>query len=171
MEQVADAEQLDNHGPFGMTFAARREPAAIGEILADRHVREQSRVLEHVADASPVFRHVDAFCGIDKHAAVGGDAAAIRPDQSGDDVDQRRLAGPGGAEQRGEPPAAFECGVELERTQPMPHVDRQRHSRSMPRPTRRASASEAISATIETAIEIVIRRSTPASPPGTWVKV
>ena len=81
------------------------------------------------------------------------------------------LPEPDGAEQRRQPAAAFERRVELERAQPVPDVDRQRHSRSIRRPTRRASASETISATIEMAIEISVSRSAPASPPGTWVKV
>ena len=81
------------------------------------------------------------------------------------------LPEPDGAEQRGQPPAAFERRVELERAEPVPDVDRQRHSTSIRRPTRRASTSEAISATIEMAIEISVSRSAPASPPGTWVKV
>ncbi|CAO4134642.1 hypothetical protein OFEAOIEE_LOCUS2376 [Methylorubrum extorquens] len=36
---------------------------------------------------------------------------------------------------------------------------------------RRASPSEATSASIETATEIRVRRKAPASPPGTWVRV
>ena len=117
-----------------------------------------------------VLWHEDALCGVDQNAAACGDAARVRPDQPGDDVDQRGLARPGCAEQRGQLPAAFECGIELERAEPMPDVDRQRHSSSIRRPTRRASTSEAISATIETAME-TIRRNTPASPPGICVNV
>ena len=109
--------------------------------------------------------------GIDQHAAVDLDAPLVGPDQPGDHVDQRRLAGARRSEQRRQPPGALEAGVDGEIAEPMADVDEDGHSMSIRRPTRRASTSEATSAAIEMTIEISVSRSAPSSPPGTCVKV
>ena len=172
--RCADAEQLDDL--VELAVAARssaREPAAVEQVLAHGQVREQPPFLEDVADAAPVLRHEDAALGVGQHVAVDDDAALLGPDQPGDDVDQRGLAGAGAAEQRGQPA----LGSRTRRRA------RSRRAGAGPRPrascqlqVQRApvgapAASEASSAAIEIAIETSVRRNAPASPPGTWVKV
>ena len=72
----------------------RLEP--IGDVLRDRHVREQRVVLEHDAGAAARRRQmVDRFA-VEQHAAF-----ALR-DEAGDDAQQRRLAAAARPEQRDE---------------------------------------------------------------------
>ena len=67
-----------------------------GDILADRHVREERVVLEHDADVAAVRRHaVDAL-------AVERDGAVRRRLEAGEHHQRRRLAGARRAEQRQE---------------------------------------------------------------------
>src|SRR5262249_4665707 len=69
---------------------------AVGDVLGDRHVREQCGGLEYDAGAAPAWRQmVDGF-------AVEQHAAAALADEAGDDAQQRGLAAAGGAEQRDE---------------------------------------------------------------------
>src|SRR5262249_51607046 len=64
---------------------------AVGDVLGDRHVREQCVVLEYDAGAAPAWRQmVDGF-------AVEQHAAAALADEAGDDAQQRGLAAAGGA--------------------------------------------------------------------------
>ena len=109
--------------------------------------------------------------GVDERDAVERDAALVRPDQPGDDVDERGLAGARPAEQRDEPAAGLEAGIEQELAQAMLDVDCQRHSTSRRRLAQRAISSEASKASMEIATDTRVRRSAPASPPGTCVKV
>ncbi len=171
VEQMADAEQLDHAVHVAVAFGGRREEAAVAQILPDRHMREQPRVLEDVADAAPVLGHEDARSRIGQHAPIGDDPALVRAQQPADQIDQRGLARARRAEQRGQPPARLEGRVEREGAEPVADVDLEAHSTSIRLPTRRASTSEAISATMAMTIEMRVRRSAPASPPGTWVKV
>ena len=89
-------------------------PAAVVEILRHRQVRKQPAFLEHVADAAPVRRHVDARARIEQHACVERDAAAVRRHQARDHVDDRGLAGAGRAEQRGHAVRGFELRGDAE---------------------------------------------------------
>ena len=171
VEEMADAEQVDHGVDIGVAFGGRREPAAIAQIAGDAQMREEPRVLEHHADPPLVHRHDDAGGGVDQHAAFDRNAPLLRPDQSGNQVDQRRLARTRRPEQRRQPTGAFEIRFDEEIAEAMIDVDRERHSMSIRRPTRRARTSEATSATIEMTIEISVSRSAPASPPGTCVKV
>ena len=154
-----------------VAFGGRCEEAAVAQILPDRHMRKQPRVLENIADTALVLGNEDARCRIGQHAPIGDDPALIRAQQPADQIDQRCLAGARRAEKRCQPPARLEGRVEREGAEPAADVDLEAHSISIRLPTRRAITSEAISATMAMTIEMRVRRSAPASPPGTWVKV
>ncbi len=171
VEQAPDPEQVDHGGELHAALAARHEPAAEQQVLPHRQVREQPSFLEHVADAPAVPGHEHAARGVDQRRAVDHDATALGAQKSGDDVDQRALAGAGAAEQRGQPSRRHEAGIEGECSQPMGDADLEAHSDHDRWPTRRAISSDMSSAPIEIAIETRVRRSAPASPPGIWVKV
>ena len=78
-------------------------------------------------------RHEDAARGVDERLAVDDDPAAVGPDQAGDEVDQRRLAGAGAAEQRRHPAFAREARVEREVAEPLLDLDEDRHRPSIRR--------------------------------------
>ncbi len=67
---------------------------AEGDVLRDRHMREERIGLEHHIDRAPMRRHVG-------HIAAGDDnAAAVRRLKSGEQPQQARLAAARGTEQR-----------------------------------------------------------------------
>ena len=134
-------------------------------------MREEAAVLEDVADAAAVLRHEDAALGIDQRLAIDHDAAAVRPDQAADDIDQRRLARARAAEQRRDAGLRGEARGEAKLAERVIDVDVEAHVATRGAPMRRASSSEASRAAIEIATETSVRRSAPASPPGTWVRV
>jgi hypothetical protein len=171
VEQMLDAEQRDHGVEIGVALAGRGEEAAIAQILRDRQVRKEPRVLKHIADAPPVRRHEDAGFRIDQYAAVDGDSPLVGADQSRDQVDQRRLARAGMTEQRDQPPVAGKPRLQPERAQKLGDVDLDCHAASSRRATRRASHSDAISAPMAMTMETSVSRIAPALPPGTWVKV
>src|SRR3546814_17172676 len=95
-------------------------------------MRKQPALLEDIADAAPVRRHEDAAIRIDQQAAVDADAAAgIRSRQTGDQVDQRGLAGARAAEQRGDAVAAGEADIQREIALAVADRDFQRHPRAL----------------------------------------
>src|SRR3546814_13590822 len=112
---------------------------------------EEAPLLEDVADAAPLLGHEEPPLGVDQDFAVHHDAPAIGPDQAADDVDQRRLAGAGAAEQRRQPSAAGEPGLQREaRADPVPDIDLQHHPAPSRLPIRRATSSEASSTAMAT---------------------
>ena len=87
--------------------------------------------------------------------AVDGDAARCRPDQPGDDVDQRGLAGAGRPNSAVSRPPLSKRASSAKSPSRWRDVDRERHSIVHPAGRRAApAASEASSAAIEMAIEI-----------------
>jgi hypothetical protein len=77
-------------------------------------MREQPAFLKHVADMAPPCRYEHAHRGVGQDLAIDRDTAALRADQPGDRIDQRGLARSRAAEQRGQPSAALEGGIEPE---------------------------------------------------------
>src|SRR5215470_19883695 len=133
-------------------------------------MRQQAAFLEHVADAAPVRRDVDAACGVEQHLVVIGDAPAVRLHQAGDHVDDRGLAAARRAEQGGRAADRLELRHDREIAEPLFHLDLEHgHSPWMRAPARRASHSDATSATSERTIATITSRSAGASPDGTWV--
>ena len=130
-------------------------------------MRKQPRILEYITDAAAMRRDVDAGSAIVEHFAVDGDAAAIRPQQSRDHVDQRGLAGTRGAEQAGDPALAFERGLKRKLAELFCDVDAQHDQFPCRRfVARRANHSDAISALIAIAMETITSRSAAVSPSG-----
>src|SRR5580698_10559198 len=100
-DQGSDAQQLDDRAEVaGDAAVAAREPAAVQQVLAHAEMREQAAVLEDVADAATMAWHEHTALGVDQGLAIDDDAPALRPDESGDDIDQGRLARARAAEQR-----------------------------------------------------------------------
>jgi len=102
--------------------------------------------------------------------AVDDDGAAIGLQQSRDHVDQRGLAGSGGAEQPGDAALAFERGGKRELAELFCDVDPQ-HGQfpCRRRVARRANHSEAISAPIAMTMETTTSRNAAVSPSGVWI--
>ena len=86
--------------------------------------------------------------------------------QAGDDVEQGGLAGARRPDDRREARARGEAHVDRDALEPVANRDLEAHRRAA---VRRASASAATSAPIETATESAASRHTPASPPGVCV--
>src|SRR5262249_48827294 len=108
---------------------------------------------------------------IDEHGILDRHPTVLGADQTGDDVDERRLPGARPAEECDEPASRLKACLEQERAQPVPDVDDKRHSTSSRRLTIRAMSSEASSASRAIATDTRVSRSAPASPPGTWMRV
>ena len=75
--------------------AARDE----ADVVGNRHVREQGKVLEQVADAALLRRQVDALLTVKEDFAVEHDAPAVRPLEARDALECHALATAGSAEQ------------------------------------------------------------------------
>jgi hypothetical protein len=120
LEEVADAEKRD-HGvevaPLarGPRALAACEPAPEEQVLPHGEVREQTPLLEHVADPPPVLGHEDASRRVEEGRALHHDPPPLRSDQARDRIDQRGLAGAGAAEKRGQRPLRPERALEAER--------------------------------------------------------
>ena len=128
VEQAADAQQIDDGRKVGRRAAVAREPAPVEQVAAHAEMREEAAVLEDVADAAAMLGHEDAALGIDQHLAVDGDAAAIGPDQSAHDIDQRGLARARAAEQGRQPGAGRKARDEMEGLARMVDIDLQAHA-------------------------------------------
>ena len=152
--------------------AARREPAAVEQVLPHGQMREQPPLLEHVADAAPVARHEDAArrCrpARRRRSSMRPWSGRISPAMT---LTSEVLPAPERPNSAMSPPPVSKRASSRKFAEPVPDVDGQRHSTSRRRLARRASSSEASSASIEIATETSVRRSAPASPPGTCVKV
>jgi len=120
---VADVEHREDALALGGIGLDAAHPAAVIEILRHGEMGEQPSLLEHIADAAPVCRHVDARRAVEQHGVVERDAAAVRRHQSADHVDDRGLAGARRPEQRGDVPRAFEFRGDRERAELLLHVD------------------------------------------------
>ena len=92
VEQIGDAPAL--RGVVGKSVHA----TPIVEVLPYVEMGKQPRILKHITDAAAVGRDMYTRRGVVERLAVHGDAAAIGREQPRDHVDQRGLAGAGGAE-------------------------------------------------------------------------
>ncbi len=173
VEQRTDPEQIDNLGEPAAGRRAGREPMPEHQVPAHRQVRKEAVFLKDIAYPAPVRRQLDAVFGVEQHRPIDGDAAVLRPDQPGNRLDDRGLAGARPAEQRGQAVPAGEMDVEGKAAEPMREIDfeHRRQSPATRRPSRCASISEASRASIDSATATRVRRSAAGSPPGTWVRV
>ena len=144
--------------------------AAVIEILRDIEMRKQPRILKHAADPASVRGNVNPRIEIIEHIAVERDAAAIRPLQTRDHVDDRRLAGAGCAEQAGDATVALERHIEREVAELFGCVETQHVQFPCKRKVaRRASHSDITKATIAMTTETITSRRAAVSPSGVWI--
>src|SRR5687768_8022830 len=98
-------------------------------------MRQQAAFLEYVADAAPLDGQAGALA-IEEDRVADGDAAALRPDQPGDRIEDRRLARARAPEQRRHRRIARELHVERESAQLQADVDLQLHASTRRRAAR-----------------------------------
>ena len=169
VEQMVDAEKS---GDMLQHDRPRTRPVPIGQVLEHRHMGEQQRVLEHIAQAPPRHRHIHPGLGIEQGLAVHRDPTFIRLDQSGDHVDDGRFARAGLPEQGRDPLAGLEGDIDRDGTEGLLRLYIQRHGRTPRRcASRREMTSEAVSAAMARTSEMIIMRAAGHSLPGVWAKV
>src|SRR5580704_18895073 len=169
---MPDIEQRDDALEFGCLGRPAAHAPAIVEVLPHAEMREQPAVLEYIADAAAMRRHVDAARGVEQHRVVEGDRATVGREQTGDHVDDRGLAGTRRPEQRRHAARRMEAHAKLQRAKLLLHIDGEHDYSPWKRMVaRRPSHSEANSAANANTIAIKTSRPAAASPPGTWVKV
>jgi hypothetical protein len=168
VEEVADAEEVDDARLLGRVARGTGEPAPVAEILADGEMGKEPPLLEDVADAAAVRRHDDAPPGIEERPPADRDAAPLGAHEARDGVDDGRLPRPGAAEERGDARRRIEGDVEREAAEAV--EDRDLDHPAIRRATARARTSERRSAAIATAIATRTSRIAGPSPPGTWRK-
>ena len=167
VEQAADPQHLHHLAARRPGRAGGREAGAVGEVPAHRHVREQPRILEDIADPPRPHGHHHARGAVGQHATIDDDATVIGAQQPRHRVYDRGLARTGASEQRGDPRRRVEGGVEREARKAVPQRDRQHQRPAMRRATARDSHSATPSATSATAIDNAARRATVSPCPGT----
>ena len=96
VEQVADLERVDDGGFRDRAVSA---VAPETEVLPDVEMREQQRVLGHVANSARLGGKRDPVARREQRVAVDPDLSAIGSSQSRDRLEERGLARPGRSEQ------------------------------------------------------------------------
>src|SRR4051812_3963535 len=151
---------------------------------------EQAGILEDVADAPLLHRHVDSPLAVEQDGVIQPDMSGIRPAEPGDGVDDGAFARSAAAEQGGDTLGRrLEGDIEIERSlasangdvqhSQIPHARHLRDSISRPasqgRPiiqrTRRPSHSDKISALSDRVKDSATSRAASTSPSGVWVAV
>ncbi len=166
---MADTEQFDHRIEPDRAFCDARAPLAIAQIALDIEVREQPRILEHIAGPAPLHRHVDAALGIEEGLVADHDPPSVRPHHAGHRLDDGGLAGPGAPEQRSD--ADLRRGEIYAQREAWPgeaNIDRDHARPSMMRmrlSTRLAISSAASARMMETTVSL----SAMASPSVMWV--
>src|SRR5437764_5294917 len=94
---------------------------AIEQIRVNAHMREETRILKHNADAPFARRHKNPAFAIEKRLAADSDAARLRANESGDRREHGGFARSGRAEQSGHARAfaKLESGIEREIAEPV----------------------------------------------------
>ena len=90
------------------------KPAAEHQVLPHGEMRKEPRILVDDAEPSLVLGHENPLFGIDQHAAVDHDGAAIGLQQAGDEGNRHRLAGARTANQGKHGGIALERNIEAE---------------------------------------------------------
>ncbi|SVK47069.1 Uncharacterised protein [Acinetobacter baumannii] len=84
IKQRPDAQQLDD----GVELRAHAGRHAVLQVAAHPIVREQARILKHIADTALFRRQAEARGGIHQRAAIERDAPLLQTGQAADGVDQ-----------------------------------------------------------------------------------
>ena len=166
---MADAERGDDGVERDARLMPRREPAPEQQIPPDAEVRKQLRILEHEADAPPVFGHEDAGFGVDEDPIVEHDAAAIGTQEAGDQIDRHRFAGPGAAEQSRDADVVLEGDFEIEGPELERDIDADHAKVARRLLTPRCTSSDVISAVSAIAMAMMVSCQAAASPFGICV--
>src|SRR5262249_6000290 len=95
IKQMADIEHLDHAIEGGGTGRLAPHPAAVVQVVPDRKVREQPAVLKNIADPPRPRGQIFARRIVEQNFVIEHDAAAIRFEQSRNQVDDGGLAGAG----------------------------------------------------------------------------
>ena len=143
------------------------KPAPVQQVLAHRQMREQARILKHIAQTAAMHRDIDPARTVEQHPPVAGDAPRIRPQQARHGIDDGRLARPRPPEQRGDPGRRREGNVQREACKSMAQMHIQRHAPAIRRATDRPTHSDRSSASIAMAMATSTSRNAASSPPGT----
>jgi hypothetical protein len=85
--EVSDAEAFEE------VVHSRAVARAEAHVAEDIEVREERVLLEEVADPSLLGWDVMSSLGVEQHGLTDGDGARLRPKQTGDNTERRRLAG------------------------------------------------------------------------------
>ena len=138
---MAAGQGPDLEGIDGLRHVRRRSRAAGPEahVVAHREVREQARLLRHVADAAPLGGGQPAGRGVHEHVAVDGDPSPRDRAQPGHGLEQRRLAGPGRPHHRGH--GRGQAGPHLQRKARERHLEVEVDHEAVRRPRTRPTAS------------------------------
>ena len=111
------------------------------------------------------------YGGVKQHDIVERDAALVGMHESGDGIDQRRLARAGAPEQGGDTAGALEPGVEVEPAQRLQDANGEHQGPARRRARRRATAPETSSAANAMATAMAVSRNAAAAPLGTAMSV
>src|SRR5215213_4293842 len=93
LEQMADAEKIDDMIEARLPVPFGREPAAEEQVLPHVEMRKETSLLEHVADPPLVLRHEKVCLRIDEHLSLHDDPAVVEPHETADGAYDRRLTG------------------------------------------------------------------------------
>src|SRR5262249_28269665 len=145
LEQRANSQQINDIVEL-CTGSTGRKPASIEQVLTHSQMWEQPSLLENVADPPMVRSHEDLTPCVDQHHTVNDDKALVRPDQPGNRINDRSLAGARPSQQCDQAACRLEPAIKLKVSQLMPDVDGECHSTSSRRLAYRAMSSEASSA-------------------------
>src|ERR1700730_17302789 len=134
-------------------------------------MRKEPSLLEDISEPASFRRDVDALIGGEQHLAANRDAPAIGPRQPGQQVDERRLARAGAAEQRGDAGGGRgEARLEQKGAEALLDVDLDQATPRTRRSRRRARSSGTTSPPIASSTDSRARRQAAVSPPGAWVR-
>src|SRR5207244_1990036 len=102
----------------------------VGDIVADREMREERVALEDIPEAALLRGDVHPSLTVEEDSAVDDDASAIRPHEPGQALQGQRLARSRGAEERDDFVAGGPADVEGEARQRLAHLEGERHLRT-----------------------------------------
>ena len=133
----------------------------VEQIAADVHVRKETDVLRHVADAAVLRRQVARRARVEQEPVADRDRPARRNAQPRNRVQNRRLARAGGTEDRRD--LRVDPLVDLEREFTLRELKRQDHHAREPPASRLAPQSAANARPVEIASSATAARSCPVS--------
>jgi hypothetical protein len=165
-QQRGQPEQLYDRVEGRAQRTPSHPPQAVAQIALDAHMGKQTRVLKYVADTATLRGDIASGSRVFQHFAVDFDPRGSGPQQSRDDVRERRLAASGAPEQRDHAGRLdLNRHVEFEALPLQCCVDLE-HQRPSIRATRRLMNSAQMSPKAPSTIETLAKRAASASPSG-----